>query len=351
MGVARVVWYRVVLPAMFLECDWAGLAGSPPELQFVTGFVGGMTQPPDLMSYDIVVLQQPRGPGWMKMIREMRDKGITVLYEVDDYVHGIRQLPQHDFAPWFRKDHLKQMEMCMRACDGMIVSTEYLKEKYARFGRGRAWVCENGLDLARYRYTLPPRSTIDGVETVTILWAGATGHVDAVRPWAQEIQGLMRKHPNLCFVSIGQGFGGWLHEEFGVRAVSLPFSGLDTYPAAMMAGDIVVAPLGEHKWHQAKSDLRAMEAAALGLPIVADKHYKDSVVDGETGFVVSNTIGVRNRLERLICDREMRLKMGAVARQHATAKFDMRVRQVAWREALSEAWTLRQERVAQLVAA
>ena len=323
---------------MFLGCDWCGLAGLPPNLQFATGFVGGQTRPPDFFNYDIVVLQQPRGRGWLKLITEMRAKGITVLYEIDDYVHEIHRLPQHDFAVAFKPDHLKQMELCMRACDGMIVSTDYLAEKYARFARGRIWVCENGLDMARYAYSLPDRAKIDGVETVTIMWAGATGHAESIKPWLREIQDLMHKHPNLCFVSIGQAFSTMLDDEFGTRAVTIPFTGLDTYPAAMMCGDIVIAPLGTSRWHQAKSDLRAMEAAALGLPVVACDHYRDSVVDGETGFVVSHESQLAGRLTQLISDRDLRHNMGYKARVYARENFDMSTRHGQWRDALTEAW-------------
>lgn len=336
LGTARVVHYRVLLPAMFLGCDWAGFVGVPPKLQFASGFVGGLTQPPDFFDYDIVILQQPRGHGWLKLIREMKSRGATVLYEIDDYVHEIRKLPQHDFAGWFQKDHLKQMELCMKACDGMIVSTDYLAERYNHLARGRVWVCENGLDMGRYAYTRPERSLLDGRETVTILWAGATGHGSGVKPWVDEIANLMRKHSNLCFVSIGQGFSQWL-SEFGTRAVSLPFAALETYPAAMMAGDIVIAPMGESKWHAAKSDLRVMEAAALGIPVVASKHYAGSVIEGETGFVVSSVSQLAGRLERLITDRKLRDRMSVQSREYS-ANFDMTKRHLAWREALTEAW-------------
>ena len=86
LGTSAVAWYRCILPAQALGADWCGLGYEPPNLQFYTGLVKGETRLPRWEDYDIIVVQQPRGLGWHKLIREMQDRGIRVIFEIDDYV-------------------------------------------------------------------------------------------------------------------------------------------------------------------------------------------------------------------------------------------------------------------------
>ena len=332
---SRISYYRCVLPAMYLGCDWAGLAGTPPHLKFLTGYVDGETKLPRFEEYHVIVVQQPRGRGWLTLIRQLQSKGVVVLAEIDDYVHGIRKTADHDFGAMFTKEDVRQMEMCMRAADGIICSTDYIARRYRSINK--TYLCENGLDMGRYRLTLPPRPKVDDKETVTIMWSGATGHTAGVAPWVRAIDLLLGKYPHVCFASIGQDFGSRLAHHQG-RSISIPFAALETYPAAMTIGDIALAPAAKTSWYAGKSDLRAMEAAALGMPIVADPHYQKSVSEGETGFIVQSAGEAKARLEELILDKDLRLEMGACARERARHEFDMKVRRESWREAILDAY-------------
>lgn len=337
LGVNRVVHYRCLLPAMYLGQDWVGVDGDPPYVRILSSYVGGKTVSPDFTDYEVVVVQQPRGPGWFKFIKSLQARGVKVLYEIDDYVHGIRKVSGHDFAPWFQAKHLKQMELCMKACDGAIVSTEYLARRYARATHGPVHLCENGLDLPRYAYARPHRSDLNGRPRVTILWAGATGHTAAVATWIGAVKDVMRERPHVRFLSIGQAFATALLDEFGEeRCISIPFSQLDTYPAAMAGGDVALAPIGKSAWHRAKSDLRAMESAALGVPIVADLHYEHSVAHGQTGFLVDDPDSVKAHIEALVDSDDLRVTMGAQSRTRAAADFSIAHRASAWAEALQK---------------
>jgi phosphatidylinositol alpha-1,6-mannosyltransferase len=69
-----------------------------------------------------------------------------------------------------------------------------------------------------------------------------------------------------------------------------------------------------------------LEAAAAGVAQVAGDSggAAEAVVDGETGFVVSDPsdpAAVAERLARLLDDRDLRERMGAAGRQRAVAGF------------------------------
>ena len=72
----------------------------------------------------------------------------------------------------------------------------------------------------------------------------------------------------------------------------------------------------------------AMEAAAMGLPIVATdiRGCRQVVDDGRTGLLVParDPEALAEAIERLVADREQRVRMGAAARGKAVAEFDDR---------------------------
>jgi glycosyltransferase involved in cell wall biosynthesis len=312
IGKSAVLWYRAALPAMNIGADWCGIVGTPPELHILTGQVRNDTRLPNFDDYKVVILQQPHGPKWLEKIRELQEKGIKVVYEVDDYLHGVRKQPGHDFRKSYTKELLVLFEECMAQCDAMICSTDYIAERYAKFNE-HVYVCRNGLDTNRYRLTRPPRPTVN------IGWAGATGHMEPLAEWLNKaILPVMQQHDDTCFVVIGQpGFAKPVNEIFGGgRAIGLPWTLIENYPAAMTMMDIAVAPAGHTTWYRGKSDLRWLEAGALGIPIVADATIYSDIEQGVTGFKASTPAEAREHLEALVVDPDLRATIGANAKQH-----------------------------------
>jgi len=323
-----VAWYRCVLPAEYLGADWIAIDDKAGRLEQVSG-----DRPiplADWSGYDVVVLQQPRGSAWLSRIRELQAAGVTVLYEIDDYVHAVRKSRDHDFKGAFDKDALRELELAMRVADGVICSTEWLGRRYRAFNP-RVHVCRNGLDLGRYALTLPPR------EAPVIGWAGGTGHQAAVRPWLGAVADVMRARPGVGFHSVGQSFHRLLAREFGPeRCTGTPFTTLETYPAAMTHADIAIAPAGQSNFFRGKSDLRFLEAAALGQAVVGDPVVYATIEPGVTGLHAATAAEAREHLFALVDDRDLRERLGAGGRAYVERERDMRVMARQWANVLHE---------------
>jgi glycosyltransferase involved in cell wall biosynthesis len=332
LGATAVGWYRCYMPAIFMGADWIGALGEPPNLRFVTGLVGGKTTLPRYEDYDVMVVQQPRGRGWLRLIKGLQARGIKVLFEVDDYLHGIERMKDHDFRHGFGKPALRSMEENMRACDGVICSTEYIAMKYRRFAR-EVFLCENGVDTARYRLTRPDRPSVN------IGWAGGTGHVKAAIPWIREAYVALGERDNTCFVSIGQNFADTFQARYGSRAISIPFTALETYPAAMTMIDIALAPVASsgdgRAFFKGKSDLRWVEAGALGIPVIADPMTYPKIEHGVNGFHARSPQEVLELLLQLVDEPDLRLEVGANAKRYVEENRDMKVAVRAWQQATS----------------
>jgi glycosyltransferase involved in cell wall biosynthesis len=325
LGVSAVGWYRCYLPALFLGADWIGVANTPPNLRIVTGLVDNQTRLANFLDYKIIVIQQPRGGGWLRLIRDLQSHGIKVVFEVDDYLHAIRKTEGHDFSRYFDKGALAELEMCMRVCDAVICSTPYIARRYRKFS-DNVWVCHNGLDTGRYNLTRPPR------ETVTIGWAGATGHLAAVLPWIEATASVMYQRPETCFASIGQDFADMLSDLFPQRTLSVPFTMVETYPSAMTLFDIALAPAGRGNFFRGKSDLRWLEAGALGIPTIADPVVYPKIEHGVNGFHATSLEEVIELELMLVDDPNLRLQVGEAARSYVIEHRDMKVACRQWEE-------------------
>lgn len=316
LGATAVAYYRCFLPARAIGTDWVGIAGEPPNATWITGLVNvngkghGESRMPDMLNdYKVVVLQQPAGKGWNDAIKKMRERGIKVLYEIDDYLHGIQHMEDHDFKAAFDKEHLRNVEQAMKRCDGIICSTPFIAEMYRHFNKN-VYVCRNGIDPKRYELTRPDRPTTN------IGWAGGTGHAKAILPWLQQTANVMARREDTTFVSIGQPFAAAFRQHFGEqRCIAVPFAALEQYPAAMTMLDIGLAPSGKGAWWKGKSDLRWLEAGALGIPLIASPTIYPSIEDGVTGFTATNAAEMAEKLFTLVDDDSLRIKMGEAAKE------------------------------------
>ncbi|MEA2148775.1 MAG: hypothetical protein QOD69_605 [Solirubrobacteraceae bacterium] len=293
IGTTASCWYRCALPARALGADWIGVSGDPTALTIRTGQcvrdIGGID---DLATYDVVVLQQPRGAAWLNAIAELRRRGTRVLCEVDEDLHGDEAL-----------------ELAMLTCDGLICPTDHLAARCESFS-AETWVCANGIDLGRFALSRTPH------ETVTIGWAGGTGYRAAMEPWLAEVADVLAARPATCFMSVGgEDFATTLAERFGQeRCIGLPWGPIETYPAAMSSFDIALAPASHEPGFRGKSDLRWLEASALGVPTVADPVLYPAIVHGVTGLHAATPAEARAAIMTLVDDEGLRERIGAAAR-------------------------------------
>ena len=112
-------------------------------------------------------------------------------------------------------------------------------------------------------------------------------------------------------MSVGHAAAAEFVEEFGAeRAIAYPTAGIEVYPATMSLFDLSIAPSAENNQFRGKSDLRWLEASALGIPLVAHPDVYPDIEDGETGVHASTPDEVEAALLRLIDDPEERERIG-----------------------------------------
>lgn len=335
IGNSAPSWYRCGLPGLYLheESDWIGYIGYPPDKGAIVS--GSLYNPKfsELDEYDIIVVQQVKGEPWLKQIKDWQAKGIKVVYECDDFLHGIKKIKNHSYKTHYNKRKIKEFEACMRQCDAMIVSTERLAKYYEKYNEN-IYVCLVGIDTKRYDVEMPDK------EWVTIGWAGGTGHDLAIKPWLQAVANLMSSDQKLSFCSIGTNYASLMNELFPHRCLSVPWIAIENLPYALTNIDIVIAPAHESKYHLAKSNLRWLEASAVGIPVVADSRIYFDIENGVTGVSMDCSApemmqNVEDELAVLVFDETERRKLGENAKQFVTQNKDISILIEQWESAFS----------------
>lgn len=202
-------------------------------------------------------------------------------------------------------------ELCRKYNDNVVIVPNYIPE----------WV----LDWER------PQS-----DRVTVGWMGSATHSMDWDQSGEQVARFLKRNPNVRFHMIGGDyvksfrlpreqaeFTPWIH---GVESVwrSIDF-------------DIALAPLRPHLFNQSKSNLKALEAAALGIPIIASDcgPYPGFVEHGKTGFLVKRDHEWGKFLRELVNDEDMRHEMGAAAKEKAR-EWTLEGNLDQWKAALTE---------------
>lgn len=256
----------------------------------------------------IYVGQRVGYPGFrLQWLRLWRDH--PLVWETDDDLWTIDR-GNTRAATVYTQEMKDEVEQFARIAHMVTVSTPYLAEVMSKYS-ANVHVLPNHIDGALLDIERPRR------DRLTIGWAGGDSHR---RDWeyvAPAIKSVLSRNPDVDMHIVGQNYLA----ENRLRGRWSPWSKdlFDYYRTIDF--DIGIAPLRGSAFNQSKSAIKALEFAALGIPVVASDEtpYRDFVVDGVTGFLVSRDHEWRDRLRDLINDADMREEMGRRAKERAAA--------------------------------
>lgn len=316
-------WYRVILPlsAMAEHGGWrVGMApGRPPEA------AGG---------FSLLTAQRLDKPGVIGEWRKLRLRH-RLAYELDDDVWSISKMNWAAYNTYNRGNVLDIMAHAAQIADLVTVTTDALAEVVrAHTAHPNIRVLPNCvpdgvLDIPR------PRREPGG--PVTVGWAGGSSHAMDTAMVAIPVHQFLSREPRARLHIVGTDF----RKTFGWRMARytpwVPSDASLDYYRACAPFDIALCPLTGTEFDQSKSAIKAVEAMALGIPVLASDTgpYRDVVVDGVTGYLIRQRSEWGRRLRELTHDDAARQEMGAKAREAARA-YTIGANWRRWSDAFSE---------------
>ena len=298
-------YYRVVQPAKGLK-NW----GYDVAISDII---------PEKIDADIVVFQRQISSAVLKRALKMKEQGIKVVFELDDYYHGIpRNNPASAETENPFKQALKVLETFIHISDAFIVSTHKLKEMYYRYNKN-IHVIENCVNPDLFEAIQKPKTD----DKITIGWYGSPTHLDDLKLVVNPLRKIVEANPNVVLKFFGYCPIS-LFFDFPQKQLSYsPPSDIFFFPFSLKNQDftIGIAPLTTSDFNDCKSDLKWLEMSACKFPSIVSKceAYK-YVKNGITGLSVSSEKEWEEALEYLVSNETKRLEIAKNAHDYVTEK-------------------------------
>ena len=267
---------------------------------------------------------------WVSKLSQELD--FKVIYEIDDipFREDIPDYNKHKHA--FTSDEIRDnIQSIMETCGNMSVTCDFMKEYFSskldpsveidvipnfipKFWIGNYYYREK-IEEDYERHKRRPR----------ICWAGSGAHIDVDRRVKGKddfyhINDVVRKTVN----DFKWVFFGGISKELSDLARSgkvefIPWAKLYNYPEKLFTSDInmFIAPLSDNNFNKAKSDLKYIEASALGLPIACQDicTYENAPIKFKTGDEMID------RIKEVLGDERRFIKESVNGRNVAESRF------------------------------
>lgn len=280
--------FRVIWPAEELSRQGYDVTIMPPEsrgqFQAEIGRDGRVKRVAIPSDADVIVLQRISHRLLADAVRVMREQGVAVVMDIDDDLSTI-----HPNNPAWKMLHPKtgggslaqdhswhNVERAARNATLTIVSSDALALKYRGAYGSRVipnFVPNHYLD-------------IEHVDNDTIGWCGsAWTHPDDGPEVGPAVARLVNQGATFRFA----GPREHVSTAFGIAEDDVNATGplkIDDWPHAVAQIGIGIAPLADTKFNAAKSYLKPLEYAALGIPCVMSPRAEYVKLHEETGIGV-----------------------------------------------------------------
>lgn len=334
-------WYRLMFAANVLGHQGHQIMViDPPQGK---NFLRGIPDPRDGSLYDahvpanadVVVLQRITHAAVVEAIKKWRDRGIAVVIDIDDDLDRID--PRN---PAWAMLHPKggsgqswlTAEAACAAATLVTVSTPALLEKYAP--RGNGVVLPNCVPSSYFE--------IPRFDSPVFGWPGSLhSHPSDLQVMGDAVGRLMREGHQFRIVGPGDG----VREALRLPAepdVTGPLP-IQQYAYGVSTLGVGLAPLADTIFNRAKSRLKTLEQASVGVPTVFSPMpdymalHKDS--GGRIGIPAKNPREFYRLLKKLMDDEWFRRECSQAHRE-AAAEYTVDRHAWRWHEAWTHAFTL-----------
>jgi hypothetical protein len=323
-GFYRLIWVAKALikQGHDIQIIWPAMRDQflKGELDQRTGKIVGVRVPDDA---DVIVMQRVTNNYLSQAIPFITAKGVAVVIDMDDDLSSIH--PENPAFEYLRpgKDKEHTWENAIRACMAATIvttSTQALLKRYAPHGRGTVL------------HNMVPTAFLDipHVDSADVGWGGSVhSHPNDIpllgTPVSQWLQ------DGITFKTVGPPDG--LTEKLGVRR-DAPIDSTGPVPIAQYALKLTeigvgVAPLADTGFNAAKSWLKPLEYASVGVPCVASPRAEYSRLHKlGVGLLAKNPREWYSKVKFLVDNPNARVELAAQGRSVVS---ELTVEKQAWR--------------------
>lgn len=287
-------------------------------------------------------------PAVSRLIERMNAAGRPVIFDVDDLIFE----PQ--LAPWHRGvanlspaeqtlyiEGVRRYAATLQRCDHVLTTSPLLAELASRHGP-QAHLLRNALgtemlnwceELYQVRQAQRRQDGGDkvgsGDKVVIGYGSGTSTHDVDFAEAAAAVLDVMTRYPQVELWIAGPMRLPAELAQFGPRVRRFPLQDWRDWLQLASKMDIALAPLEMGNiFCRAKSEIKFVEAGALGIPCVASAidPFLAAITHAENGLLAANPAQWMNALDSLVADADLRRRLGDNARTSVHAHYSLPAR-------------------------
>lgn len=246
---------------------------------------------PELKDFDLVVFNRYLYKNHYDILEYLAKYNIPYVVDIDDFWKLPKHHPAFDF---YRRNKLpRAVEDAIRYASGVTTSTETLAA-HIRPLNPRVCILPNTLDLTDEQWNWPAKQG----EKIAVGWVAGATHANDAAIIGEAIS-IALKNCDFEFIYVGFDPKNHLNRSIytrlnnGEKALKIFAVGgksPDQYGKSITNLDVLVAPLEDTKYNNCKSDIKILEAAAYGKPIICSNVLPYSEHRDNAGVIlVENT--------------------------------------------------------------
>ncbi|HYZ21530.1 MAG TPA: glycosyltransferase [Rhodopila sp.] len=283
-----------------------------------------------LQTHSVAIFYRvPAFPDLLRILDEANRLGVPHYFEVDDLIFDISDYANPNLVRLSTADAEGLFEgailyrQALVKCRNVIASTGYLAGRMQALGGGRAFVVENALDAETLRIAEATRRREPDGKVRIVYGSGTRTHDADFALVAPVLRRVLRENPEVELLLIGELTPPRAILALGSQVTQMESRPYTEYLDILAESDVAIAPLMHVSFNEAKSNIKFLEAAAVGVPSVcsARSAFTTAIRHGETGFIADTEAEWYHALTNLVRDPTLRARIGAAARKDVLDRY------------------------------
>jgi glycosyltransferase involved in cell wall biosynthesis len=334
-------YWRMVLPARYLEKMWQNETGHKPDKpgQNVRIDVTSAGVKFDyLLEYDTIYVQRLHDWESFYVLEKLKKAGRRIVYDMDDDIFTLT--PDNPAFHTISRDNQQAAVACMKMADVVTTTTNVLQNRLAQVADIEPEVIPNALDVDDGWLPAPLTGSPDGLKR--IFWQGSATHAEDWLVCIEAIDRILKERELVHLVILGflpPVVIQRLNEPHWKGKVEhMGFSDAETYFQIIkhVRADVGIAPLDRKTFNEGKSACKWLEMTCIGMPVVASdvEPYASVIENGESGFFAADELEWYQRITQCLDGTSKSSQIIENARREARECYDIKQVVQCWREVL-----------------
>ena len=213
---------------------------------------------------------------------------------------------------------------CYPLTKTMTVSTPFLADCLSRHFNLHTVLLPNTMPISRC--TGKPASWTPSDKLRLLYASGSSTHLYDLSTVHLNLLNFLLRHEEATLTILGRSTGMAEFAFLGDRVTLVAYVEYDRMLEIFGEHDLLLVPLDYNETNNAKSNIKYIEAGAVGTPVIAQDcmEFRSAIRDGENGFLYSSAEDFEEKMESILKNRERLAAVGQAAledvrKNHSTA--------------------------------